>query len=145
MDFKKIITLEKELNFQLQMHDKEVQITLASTAEQLRAMLLEEQRGTLLIAATDATIALGKEYGVATMAYMNPDFPNQTYSGVDMIVEGFEEVDTFFLEKVYQRYHHIPWKIAETSRCIIRELSLEDLRKAVSWMKWSLERLLRTK
>lgn len=127
MDFKKIITLEKELNFQLQMHDKEVQITLASTAEQLRAMLLEEQRGTLLIAATDATIALGKEYGVATMAYMNPDFPNQTYSGVDMIVEGFEEVDTFFLEKVYQRYHHIPWKIAETSRCIIRELSLEDL------------------
>lgn len=81
----------------------------------------------LLIASTDTTIALGKQYSIATMAYMNPQIPNQTYSGVDMIVEGFEEVDAGFLEKVYQRYHHIPWTIAETDRCIIRELSLEDL------------------
>lgn len=44
-----------------------------------------------------------------------------------MIVEGFEEIDANFLEKVYQRYHGIPWTIAETDRCIIRELSLEDL------------------
>ena len=82
---------------------------------------------TLLITATDETIAFGKEYGIATMAYMNPEIPNQTYSGVDMIVEGFEEVDGNFLEKVWQRYHHLPWKIAETPRCIIRELSLNDL------------------
>lgn len=81
----------------------------------------------LLIAATDETIALGKELGIATMAYMNPNFPNQTYSGVDMIVEGFEEVDADFLEKVYQRYHHIPWTILETQRCVVRELTLDDL------------------
>lgn len=81
----------------------------------------------LLIAATDETIAIGKQYGIATMAYLNPDIPNQTYAGVDMIVEGFEEVDTNFLEKVWQRFHHLPWKIAETPRCIIRELSLDDL------------------
>ena len=44
-----------------------------------------------------------------------------------MIVEGFEEVDANFLEMVYQRYHHLPWVIAETERCVIKELSLEDL------------------
>ena len=81
----------------------------------------------LLIASTDATIALGKELGIATLAYMNPEFPNQTYSGVDMIVEGFEEVDADFLEKVYQRYHHIPWTILETDRCVVKELCLDDL------------------
>ena len=81
----------------------------------------------LLIASTDATIALGKELGIATLAYMNPEFPNQTYSGVEMIVEGFEEVDADFLEKVYQRYHHIPWTILETDRCVVKELCLDDL------------------
>jgi len=81
----------------------------------------------LLIAATDSTIALGKELGIATMAYANPKIPNQTYSGVDMLVEGFEEVDVDFLEKVYQRHHRIPWTILETERCVVKELSLDDL------------------
>lgn len=87
----------------------------------------ELKKQALLIASTDETIALGKELGIATMAYANPNFSNQTYSGVDMIVEGFEEVDADFLEKVYQRYHHIPWTILETERCVVRELQLEDL------------------
>ena len=87
----------------------------------------EKRKTSLLIASTDATIALGKELGIATLAYMNPDFPNQTYSGVEMIVEGFEEVDADFFEKVFQRYHHIPWTILETERCVVRELCLDDL------------------
>ena len=81
----------------------------------------------LLIAATDEMIAIGKKLGIATIAYANPAFPNQTYAGVDMIVEGFEEVDADFLEKMYQRHHHIPWTILETERCVVRELSLDDL------------------
>ena len=81
----------------------------------------------LLIAATDCVIDLGKQCGVATMAYANPDFPKQTYAGVEMIVEGFDEVDVDFLEKVYQRYHRIPWKILETERCVVKELELGDL------------------
>lgn len=81
----------------------------------------------LLIASTDEVIVVGKEMNIATIAYMNPNFTNQTYSGVDMIVEGFEEVDADFLEKMYQRHHHIPWKILETERCVVRELCLDDL------------------
>lgn len=81
----------------------------------------------LLIAATDEMIEVGKELGIATIAYVKSEFPEQTYSGVDMIVEGFDEVDADFLEKMYQRHHRIPWKILETERCVVRELSLEDL------------------
>ena len=81
----------------------------------------------LLIAATDETIAIGKELGIATIAYAKETFSNQTYRGVDMIVEGFEEVDADFLEKMYQRHHRIPWTILETERCVVKELSLDDL------------------
>lgn len=85
------------------------------------------RQNSLLIASTDETIVIGKKLGIATMAYANPAFPNQTYSGVEMIVEGFEEIDVDFLEKVYQRWHHLPWTILETERCVVRELTLDDM------------------
>ena len=44
-----------------------------------------------------------------------------------MLVEGFDEVDVDFLEKVWKRHHRIPWTILETERCIVRELTLDDL------------------
>lgn len=98
------------------------------------SVLLTELKGSeeitangLLIAATDEMIALGKELDIATIAYAKSEFPNQSYRGVDMIVEGFEEVDADFLEKMYQRHHRIPWTILETERCMVRELSLDDL------------------
>ena len=39
----------------------------------------------------------------------------------------FEEIDEEFLIRVYQRYHHLPWKILETKRTIVRELTLSDM------------------
>lgn len=116
----------KDITQKYQMFTIKAYETRSALLEEVRAK--EEMRAcALLIAATDETIALGKELGVATIAYVNPFFSNQTYSGVDMIVEGFEEVDDDFLEKQYQRYHHIPWTILETERCVVKELSLEDL------------------
>ena len=127
MRFKGIIALKNELNTQLDRYKNEVEVFIYMTVEELVQSVLQEKDSTLLIAATDTTISLGRELGVATMAYANPDFQNQTYYGVDMIVEGFEEVDVDFLEKVYLRYHRIPWTILETERCVVRELCLDDL------------------
>lgn len=42
------------------------------------------------------------------------------------IIEGFDEVDADFLEKMFQRGRGIPWTIAETERLILREFSVED-------------------
>lgn len=134
MELRRILGIRNEINIgngnSLEKYTQILQVELVNSAEDLKEYLGRDNLGkgeSLLIAATDETIALGKEYEIATMAYMNPHILEQTYSGVDMIVEGFEEVDRNFLEKVWQRYHHIPWKIAETSRCIVRELSLDDL------------------
>lgn len=46
---------------------------------------------------------------------------------LEMIVEGFEEIDFYFLERIYQRFHHLPWMILETERCYLREITLEDI------------------
>ena len=127
MKLKRIIALEKELNGQLNICKDNMEMVLVLSCEELCKEIENASDSALLIAATDETIALGKSLGIATMAYANPNIPNQTYSGVDMIVEGLEEVDADFLEKVYQRYHNIPWTILETERCIVRELSLLDL------------------
>ena len=127
MYLKQIIALKNELNTQLEKYTSDIAVSLYDSIDDLKRLTTEEKDITLLIAATDSTIALGKELGIATMAYLNPDIPNQSYSGVEMLVEGFDEVDVDFLEKVWQRYHRIPWTILETERCVIRELTMDDL------------------
>lgn len=42
-------------------------------------------------------------------------------------IENIEEIDLRYIEKIYQRFQKLPWKIAETDRCIIREMTEEDL------------------
>lgn len=84
-------------------------------------------RDSLLIAARDTTIRAGEELGMAVIAMMNPTIPNQKYENAEILVEGFEEVDFFFLERMYQRKHGIPWRVIDTKRCYIREITLEDL------------------
>lgn len=81
----------------------------------------------LLITPTDAGIQAAVRAHMAVAAYADPAFPEQSYAGAWMVIEGFEEVDDEFLERIFQRCHGQPWEIARTKRCVIRELSLEDL------------------
>ena len=74
----------------------------------------------LMIADCEATVQQAKAWNVAVLGY-------RIYTHLDMIVEGFEEVDYYFLERVYRRFHHLPWTIMESERCILREMTMEDL------------------
>ena len=127
MKLQRIIALKNEVDNELDKYREEINCSIYLSLDALIQEIFEEKNNTLLIAGADATIVFGKEVGIATMAYMNPKIPNQSYSGVDMLVEGFDEVDVDFLEKVWQRYHRIPWTILETERCVVRELTLSDL------------------
>ena len=104
--------------------EKEFYLDFCHRTEHTEAITLEE---CLLITATDELIAWGKSVGIATLAYANPNICGQTLSGVEMIIEGFEEVDAEFLKRVWQRYYCLPWTIAVTKRCVIRELTLKDI------------------
>ena len=97
----------------------------------------------LLIAATDASVCMAQNLHMAVAAYSSPEFPGQQFPGVWMVIEGFEEIDDGFLERIFLRCHNLPWEIARTDRCIIRELTIEDLpaleklyeKEGVSWRK----------
>lgn len=71
--------------------------------------------------------------GMATLCYLpsaseeEMEFESREEILVDMYAEGMEEIDIPFLQRVYERHHGIPWKILETSRCIVREFSMGDL------------------
>lgn len=81
----------------------------------------------LVVAARDETLKEAKDISAAALGYNNPDFASESLRDTDYVAEGFEEVDYYFLERVYQRKHHIPWRVIETKRCYLREMTLYDL------------------
>ncbi|MDE6980927.1 MAG: hypothetical protein K2P60_05935, partial [Lachnospiraceae bacterium] len=86
--------------------------------------MLEES---LLITARDETLRGTKHLPLAVLAYENPEIPGQDLFGTDFLAESLEEVDYYFLERVYQRKHGIPWRVIDTERCYLREMTLQDL------------------
>ena len=100
------------------------QLTEEEAAVRLRGVSSIEN-GIIFLSASQKLLSLASEKGVAAIAYQPPGW--QKFLHADMVVEGFEEVDDLFLQRVYERKHGIPWQIAETERCLIRELSLEDV------------------
>ena len=42
-------------------------------------------------------------------------------------VERLSDIDARYLDRVYRRFHNLPWEIAETPRMRIREITVEDV------------------
>lgn len=102
----------------------------ADNAEKLKVILelhkLKEEE-CLMIAATGKTLRIIEKMNIASIGYLNPICGKQDLSQAEVLVEGFDEVDFFFLERIYQRKHGIPWTVIETDRCFLREMTMEDL------------------
>lgn len=102
----------------------------ADNAEKLRVILelhkLKEEE-CIMIAATGKTLRIIEKMNIASIGYLNPICGKQDLSQAEVLVEGFDEVDFFFLERIYQRKHGIPWTVIETDRCFLREMTMEDL------------------
>lgn len=101
-------------------------------AELLKVTMIKRNidlKNVLYIAATDESLRAAQGLELAVLGYLKPQKSCEIpiLSGVKMLVEGFEEVDTLFLERVYEREHHLPWVIAKTSRWILREFTMEDM------------------
>ena len=81
----------------------------------------------LLITSRDERIHLAEKWNLATAAYPNPTIPGQSLFEADVLIESFEDVDLEYLERIRRRHHGIPWVIAQTKRCILREICMEDM------------------
>lgn len=63
---------------------------------------------------TDAGIQAAVRAHMAVAAYLI-DISDRVNAGAWMVIEGFEEVDDEFLERIFQRYSGQPWEIARTT------------------------------
>ena len=102
----------------------------ADTPEKVKAIVSLHRMASqncLFLAATTQVLALAEAMGIAAVGYVNPMLPPQKLSSAVMAVEGFDEVDFYFLERMHQRFHGIPWTVIETGRCFLREQTIGDL------------------
>lgn len=65
--------------------------------------------------------------GMASIGFINPNSGNQDLSKATMLIEGFDEIDYNFIQRVHQYAHMEPATILTTENFILRELSLEDI------------------
>ena len=73
-------------------------------------------------------IAAAKAANMTCIGFYNPHSGNQDLSKADIIVEGFEEINTAFINEVYQHTHNEPVTIATCEHVVLREFTLDDMK-----------------
>lgn len=92
---------------------------------------------TLLLAGSAHTLTLAAGTPAATIGYGSLLVDNgakETMAGdpatsptADILVEGFDEVDVQFLDRIMKRAQGLPWITVITKRCYLREITTDDL------------------
>lgn len=88
------------------------------------AELKKQNKASLAVVSDRCTLKRVKELSAATLYFLKKD---ESVFGADMAVESFREITVMFLQKVFCRHHRIPWTVARTKRCILRETVPGDL------------------
>jgi len=65
--------------------------------------------------------------GYPVLAYVHEGNRQESFVGVQYVIEGFEDVDVDYFVRVWQRQTGKPWHILDTERCTVRETTVEDL------------------
>lgn len=64
--------------------------------------------------------------GLLVIAWLHEGNRQSSFGKIRYAVEEPQELAADFFDRIYRRYAEIPWNIAETDRCLIRETTPED-------------------
>lgn len=67
------------------------------------------------------------EEGANILVWLHENNRHMNMSRAPYAMENIQELDLVYAERIWQRFQNLPWKIAETDRCVIREMTEEDL------------------
>lgn len=81
----------------------------------------------LILCDTDKNITLAKKCNLPAIALSHENNKQESLMGTPWLILDSDALSPFFLEEVYCRYYHLPLTIATTDRCLIRELTIEQL------------------
>lgn len=90
-------------------------------------MTFQKEEGILYLTdkADLATIMAIK--GIPVLGCLTSRNHNAFFGGVRYLVAVEKELEPDYLERVYRRYHNLPWEILNTKRCLIRETMETDI------------------
>lgn len=64
---------------------------------------------------------------IPSLLFLHEGNQNAPMQQIPYAVMDFEGIDYTYLCDIYKRFFHIPWTILETERCVLREMTPEDL------------------
>lgn len=64
---------------------------------------------------------------IPSLLFLHEGNKNAPMQQIPYAVMDFEGIDYTYLCDIYKRFFHIPWTILETERCVLREMTPEDL------------------
>ncbi len=80
-------------------------------------LVVTDERETLLACAQSCPVVV----------FLHEQNEKEDFSGAAFAIMELEGTGRDYLQKVYERFFHIPWTIMETERCVLREMTVEDL------------------
>ena len=67
------------------------------------------------------------EEGANVLVWLHENNRHMNLSRAPYAIENIQELDLNYAVRIWQRFNKLPWIIAKTDRCIIREMTEEDL------------------
>ena len=65
--------------------------------------------------------------GLPAAGYLHAGRNGESFKGAAYLVERPQDIDRDSYQKIYERAAGLPWTIAETARCLIREMTVDDV------------------
>lgn len=81
----------------------------------------------VMITESDDEAAYYAARKIPYIVWLNERNREQSFPDGSYCVENLSDIDARYLDRVYRRFHDIPWDIAETARLRIREITVEDV------------------
>ena len=113
---------KEELDFlEKEMHTNDLNLLIQKIPD------LELKEETLCITDDSNQFKELEQQGFYVIAYLNDDNKYQDFSKARYAVESLEGVTASYFQEIYKRFRGEPWEILTTKRCIIREMTVEDV------------------
>ena len=105
----------------------EVLVIRADGHEKAAAREIPSNVNALYLADSAALFQMLRSSGLPAAGYLHAGRNGESFQGAAYLVERPQDIDRDSYQKIYERAAGLPWTIAETARCLIREMTVDDV------------------
>lgn len=104
---------------------KEHQVNVLYGRQEVQKLVTPEE--SLIICDSVEVSEIAQNRGIGYLVYATKENQEAAFSECLCVIEGFDEIDYEFINHMYERSRGIPWTILTTDRCVLREITVEDV------------------